>query len=99
MPATFAATPLEMASAAEHAATLERLGFALSPLGPATLAVRGVPAPLADADAVALARAVLHDLREFGGSDVLDRASRRTAVDDGLPRRRCAPTAGCRCPR
>ncbi len=72
VPATFAATPLEMASAAEHAATLERLGFALSPLGPATLAVRGLPAPLADADAVALARSVLHDLREYGGSDVLD---------------------------
>jgi DNA mismatch repair protein MutL len=30
-----------------------------------------VPAPLADADPVALARAVLHDLREFGGSEVL----------------------------
>jgi DNA mismatch repair protein MutL len=72
VPATFAATPLEIAAAAEHAATLERLGFALSALGPATLAVRGLPAPLADADAVALARSVLHDLREFGGSDVLN---------------------------
>jgi DNA mismatch repair protein MutL len=72
VPATFAATPLEVAAAAEHAATLERLGFALSALGPGTLAVRGLPAPLADADAVALARSVLHDLREYGGSDVLD---------------------------
>ena len=40
-------------------------------LGPATLAVRGVPAPLADADAATLAHAVLADLREFGGSEVL----------------------------
>jgi DNA mismatch repair protein MutL len=71
VPATFAATPLEAAAADEHAATLERLGFAIGALGPATLAVRGVPAALADADAATLARAVLHDLREFGGSDVL----------------------------
>jgi DNA mismatch repair protein MutL len=71
VPATFAATPLEMAAAAEHAAALDRLGFAVSALGPATLAVRGVPAPLADADAATLARSVLHDLREYGGSEVL----------------------------
>ena len=71
IPATFAASPLEAAAADEHAATLDRLGFAIAALGPATLAVRGIPAPLADADAAALARAVLHDLREFGGSEVL----------------------------
>ena len=40
-------------------------------LGPATLAVRGVPAPLADADAATLAHAVLAELAEFGGSEVL----------------------------
>ncbi len=71
VPATFTATPLETAAAEEHAETLERLGFAISSLGPATLAVRGIPAPLADADAATLARAVLHELREFGGSEVL----------------------------
>ena len=71
IPATFAASPLETAAVEEHADTLDRLGFALATLGPATLAVRGIPAPLADADAVTLARAVLHDLREFGGSEVL----------------------------
>ena len=71
IPATFAASPLEAATVEEHAATLDRLGFAITALGPATLAVRGIPAPLADADAVTLARAVLHDLREFGGSEVL----------------------------
>jgi len=71
VPATFAATPLEAAAAAEHADVLDRLGFALSALGPGTLAVRGIPAPLADADAVTLARAVLHDLGEYGGSEVL----------------------------
>jgi DNA mismatch repair protein MutL len=72
VPATFAATPLEMAALDDHAAALDRLGFIVSPLGPGTLAVRALPAPLADADAVTLARSVLHDLREFGGSDVLE---------------------------
>jgi DNA mismatch repair protein MutL len=71
LPATFAASPLETAAADEHAGALDRLGFSIGALGPATLAVRGIPAPLADADAVTLARAVLHDLREFGASDVL----------------------------
>ena len=50
---------------------LSQLGFAIAPLGPSTLAVRGIPAALRDADATALARAVLADLREFGGSEVL----------------------------
>jgi DNA mismatch repair protein MutL len=71
VPATFAASPLEAAAAEEHAEILDRLGFAITALGPATLAVRGIPAPLADADAATLARAVLAELREFGGSEVL----------------------------
>jgi DNA mismatch repair protein MutL len=69
--ATFAATPLEVAAAEEHAAVLDHLGFAIATLGPSTLAVRGVPAPLGDADAIVLARAVLSELREFGDTDVL----------------------------
>jgi DNA mismatch repair protein MutL len=71
VPATFAATPLEAAAIDEHAGTLDRLGFAISVLAPGTLAVRGIPAALADADAATLARAVLHELREYGGSGVL----------------------------
>jgi DNA mismatch repair protein MutL len=71
VPAAFAASPLEVAAADEHAETLARLGFAITVLGPATLAVRGVPAPLADADAATLAHAVLAELREYGGSEVL----------------------------
>jgi len=75
VPASFAADPLEVATAEDHTDALAALGFALSALGPATLAVRGVPAPLADADPVTLARAVLHEIREYGGSQVL--AARR----------------------
>ena len=71
VPATFAADPLDVATAEENADILSELGFSLSVLGPSTLAVRGVPAPLAEADAVALARAVLADVREYGGSQVL----------------------------
>ncbi len=71
VPATFAAEPLEVATAEENAEALDALGFAMSALGPATLAVRGVPAPLGDADPAALARAVLHEIREFGSTQVL----------------------------
>jgi DNA mismatch repair protein MutL len=58
-------------TADENAAVLSALGFSMSVLGPSTLAVRGVPALLVDADAVALARAVLADVREYGRSRVL----------------------------
>ncbi len=72
VPATFAADALEVAAATEHRDALDALGFDVSALGPATLAVRGIPAALKDADAAALARAVLHDIREYGGSRALD---------------------------
>jgi len=75
VPATFTAEPLEVATLEENGEALATLGFAMSVLGPATLAVRGVPAPLTDADPAALARAVLHDIREFGGTQAL--AARR----------------------
>src|ERR1700681_3534428 len=71
VPVTFAADPLDVATADEDAGVLSALGFAMSVLGPSTLAVRGVPALLVDADAVALARAVLADVREYGASRVL----------------------------
>jgi DNA mismatch repair protein MutL len=71
VPVTFAADPLDIATAEENSGVLASLGFALSAIGPATLAVRGVPALLRDADAVTLARAVLADVREYGASRVL----------------------------
>lgn len=71
VPATFAADPLEMATAQENSQLLASLGFSLSALGPGVLAVRAVPALLRDADSVALARAVLMDVREYGASRVL----------------------------
>jgi DNA mismatch repair protein MutL len=72
VPATFAAESIEMAAVVEHADTLDALGFDVSAIGPSTLAVRGIPQALQDADAAALARAVLHDIREFGGSRAIE---------------------------
>ncbi|HQR51211.1 MAG TPA: DNA mismatch repair endonuclease MutL [Methylophilaceae bacterium] len=71
LPVSFNADRLEVATAEEQGAVLRDLGFEIATLSPATLVVRAVPAMLADADAVALARAVLADIREFGGSRVL----------------------------
>jgi DNA mismatch repair protein MutL len=71
IPQVFAADALDVASAEEHADTLAQIGLDLAPAAPAQLALRAVPALLADADGAALARAVLRDLREFGGSRVL----------------------------
>ena len=87
VPATFAASPLEVAAADEHAATLDRLGFAITALGPGTLAVRGIPAPLADCrcrDARARGPRRAARVRRQRRAH---RASRRAPVDDGLPRR------------
>jgi DNA mismatch repair protein MutL len=71
IPATFRADPLEVRLVEEDAATLAALGLDLSVLSPGTLAVRGVPAALADADPASLARSVLSELREVGSSRAL----------------------------
>ena len=71
VPMTFAAEPLEVAAAEEHAAALATIGFDLSPVSPTTLAVRSVPALLQDADVPALAREVLRELHEYGAARVL----------------------------
>lgn len=71
LPISFNADRLEIAVAEEQGAVLRDLGFELAVLSPTTLAVRAIPAMLADSDAVALARAVLRDVREYGGSRAL----------------------------
>ncbi|MDI9334955.1 MAG: DNA mismatch repair endonuclease MutL [Cytophagales bacterium] len=69
VPATFAATPEEVACAEAHAQTLVQLGLEVSAFSPKTLAVRAVPASLLNGDAVALARTVLANLAEFDNAD------------------------------
>ena len=74
IPATFAATPEEVATAEEHVDTLQALGMEVSPFSPKTLAVRAVPATLAQGDAVELARSVLAELAQHDASTVVQRA-------------------------
>ncbi|GGH57795.1 hypothetical protein GCM10010975_17770 [Comamonas phosphati] len=74
IPATFAATPEEVATAEAHGETLQALGLEVSPFSPKTLAVRAVPATLAQGDAVELARSVLAELAQHDASTVVQRA-------------------------
>ena len=87
IPATFAATATEVATAEAHADALTALGLDVAPLSPGVLAVRARPAALPDADPVALARAVLAELGELGDVD----ASRvvQRARDDLLATMAC----------
>ena len=74
IPATFAATPTEVATAEACAEALEQLGLEISPLSAKTLAVRAVPTSLAHGDAVELARSVLAELAQHDASTVVQRA-------------------------
>jgi DNA mismatch repair protein MutL len=75
LPVSFNADRLEVATVQEQQSqadnSLQQLGFDIAVLSPNTLAVRGIPAMLQGADAVALARDVLRDLREYGASRAL----------------------------
>jgi DNA mismatch repair protein MutL len=69
--ASFAASAQEMACAEAHTQTLRELGLELTRLSPRTLAVRAVPATLANGDPVALARDLLGELAEHDASDAV----------------------------
>lgn len=74
IPATFAATPVEVATAETQADTLAVLGLEITPFSARTLAVRAVPTTLAQGDAVELARNVLSELAQHDASTVVQRA-------------------------
>ena len=74
IPATFAATPQEVATAEACAEVLPTLGLEITPFSPRTLAVRAVPSSLADGDPVELARSVLAELAQHDASTVVQRA-------------------------
>jgi len=74
IPATFAATAAEIATAEASGDALRALGLDLAPLAAGTLALRSVPAALAGGDVVELARSVLAEFAELGASSVLERA-------------------------
>ncbi|MFA5662891.1 DNA mismatch repair endonuclease MutL [Castellaniella sp.] len=68
VPVVIAVNEIAVALAEEHRRTLEDLGLHLAATGPASLAVRAVPALLADGDIESLARGVLADLARYGQS-------------------------------
>ncbi|HWI80710.1 DNA mismatch repair endonuclease MutL [Ramlibacter sp.] len=74
LPATFAATPQEVATAESCGEAIAALGLEITPFSAKTLAVRAVPGTLAQGDAVELARAVLAELAQHDASTVLQRA-------------------------
>ncbi|MBI2728577.1 MAG: DNA mismatch repair endonuclease MutL [Polaromonas sp.] len=74
IPATFAASPQEVAAAEASHEVLATLGLEITPFSPKTLAVRAVPTSLAQGDAVELARSVLAELAQHDASTVIQRA-------------------------
>jgi len=74
IPVTFSATDRELATAAEHATTLQQLGLDMAPLSAHTLAIRSVPSALRQGSLVDLARSVLHELEQHDAATVVARA-------------------------
>ncbi|MCE2949828.1 MAG: DNA mismatch repair endonuclease MutL [bacterium] len=72
LPASFAASALDIAAVSEHHDTLDRLGFDLAVLSQTAIAVRAVPATLERADPVELARSVLAELHDAGEVDTVN---------------------------
>ena len=71
IPVTFHADAIEVGTVEENQDTLQSLGFDISAISPTTIAVRAIPALLKNADSQSLARDVLREVREYGGSRVL----------------------------
>ena len=74
IPATFSATPQEVATAEDNAETLAQLGLEIVPFSPKTLAVRATPTTLAQGNPIELARSVLAELAQHDASTVVQRA-------------------------
>ena len=74
IPVSFAATADEVAAAEASEGTLHSLGLEVTALSARTLAVRAIPAALAQVDAVELARSVLAELAQHGASSVVQRS-------------------------
>ncbi|WP_417275970.1 DNA mismatch repair endonuclease MutL [Castellaniella sp.] len=68
VPVVLSVSETQVAIAQEHQDTLDQLGLRIRATGPASLAVRAVPALLAQGDIESLARGVLADVERFGQS-------------------------------
>ncbi len=71
IPAVFSVGAKDMAAAEECSEVLAAMGFDVGAAGPQELAVRSVPALLANAPVAELMRNLLEELREFPASDVV----------------------------
>lgn len=71
IPATLAASALEVATVEEHGELLAQLGFEMGVHSPTSIVVRSVPWLLRDTDPGALARDVLREIQDVGASHVL----------------------------
>ena len=100
IPATFAATPQEIATAeAQRRRRCRRWAWRSRRSRRRPLAVRAVPTTLAQGDAVELARSVLAELAQHDASTVVQRARERAARPPWPATARCAPTASSRSTR
>ena len=71
VPVAFDVTPREAELAETHADGLAAFGLVVERTGPKSLVVRQTPRLLADTDIEALARDLLAEIAEFGGSDAI----------------------------
>jgi DNA mismatch repair protein MutL len=91
IPATVELAPLSIAALSEEAKTVTRLGFEVEPFGEGTVAVRGVPALLADTDPAGLVRDLADELRRpgFRATDAPDETRLLDAVDSAFATLAC----------
>jgi DNA mismatch repair protein MutL len=71
VPAVFSAEALDVATAEENRAMLERVGLEVAVSGPNELTVRSAPMLLASGDVAGLARSLLKEIRDYGASQML----------------------------
>ena len=71
MPAVISLGARDMAAAEEHIEVLAGMGFEVAPAGPEQLAIRSVPALLAQANVGELVRNLLAELREYPATEVI----------------------------
>jgi DNA mismatch repair protein MutL len=71
IPVVLHASEVEIGTALEEQDVLTQLGFEIGQVSPTALSVRAVPLLLKEADGAALARDVLREIHEVGGTQVL----------------------------